>query len=88
MRRAVRPVTRPLPPRGQNRGRVALAVFFGLDALAVLAGMSAGGFTYLPADMAVGTVQCLVALAVLFLVFNPASSRHYRTSMRNRSSLA
>ena len=27
------------------------------------------------------------ALAV-FLVFNPASSRHYRTSMRNRSSLA
>jgi len=24
----------------------------------------------------------------VFLVFNPASSRHYRTSMRNRSSLA
>jgi hypothetical protein len=27
------------------------------------------------------------ALAV-FLIFNPASSRHYRTSMRNTSSLA
>ena len=35
-----------------------------------------------------GLVQCLIALAVVFLVFNPASSRHYRTSMRNRSSLA
>jgi hypothetical protein len=25
---------------------------------------------------------------VVFLIFNPASSRHYRTSMRNTSSLA
>jgi hypothetical protein len=49
-----------------------------------LAAVSAGAFTYAPA----GLVQCLVALAVVFLVFNPASSRHYRTSMRNRSSLA
>jgi len=37
--------------QGKNRGRVALAVFSGLDSL--------------------------VALAVVFLVFNPASSRHY-----------
>ena len=29
----------------------------------------------------------LLACAVVFLVFNPASSRHYRTSMRNTSSL-
>jgi hypothetical protein len=74
--------------RGKNRGRAALAVFLGIDGLAVLAAMSAGGFTYVPADMAVGIVQCLIALAVVFLVFNPASSRHYRTSMRNTSSLA
>jgi hypothetical protein len=35
-----------------------------------------------------GKNRGLVALAAVFLVFNPASSRHYRTSMRNRSSLA
>ena len=74
--------------RGKNRGRAALALFFGIDALVVLAATSAGGFTFLPADMAVGLVQCLIALAAVFLVFNPASSRHYRTSMRNTSSLA
>jgi len=74
--------------KGKNRGRVALAVFFGLDSLAVLAALSQDAITYAPADIAVGMVQCLVALAVVFLVFNPASSRHYRASMRNRSSLA
>lgn len=74
--------------KGKNRGRAALAVFFGLDSLAVLAAVSAGGFIIAPADMAAGLVQCLIALAVVFLVFNPASGRHYRTSMRNRSSLA
>jgi hypothetical protein len=74
--------------KGKNRGRAALAVFFGLDGLAVLAAVSAGGFIVAPADMAVGIVQCLIALAVVVLIFNPASSRHYRTSMRNRSSLA
>ena len=73
--------------RGKNRGRAALAVFFGLDSLAVLAALSQGGFTYAPADMAVGVVQCLIALATVMLIFNPASSRHYRTSMRNTSSL-
>jgi hypothetical protein len=74
--------------RGKNRGRAALAVFFGLDSLAVLAAVSAGGFTYAPADIAAGMAQCLITLAVVFLIFNPASSRHYRTSMRNTSSLA
>ena len=74
--------------RGKNRGRAAAAVFSGLDSLAVLAAMSAGAFTYALADIAVGIVQCLITLAVVFLVFNPASSRHYRTSMRNTSSLA
>ena len=74
--------------RGKNRGRAALAAFFGLDSLAVLAALSQGGFTYAPADMAAGVVQCLIALATVMLIFNPASSRHYRTSMRNTSSLA
>jgi hypothetical protein len=74
--------------RGKNRGRIVLAVFFGMDGLAVLAAMSASAFTYAPADIAVGIVQCLITLAVVFLIFNPASSRHYRTSMRNTSSLA
>ena len=74
--------------RGKNRGRAALAVFFGIDALTVLAAISAGGFIVAPADMTVGVVQCLITLAAVFLVFNPASSGHYRTSMRNMSSLA
>jgi hypothetical protein len=74
--------------KGKNRGRAVLAVFFGLDSLAVLASVSAGGITYAPADIAAGMVQCLVALAAVVLIFNPASSRHYRTSMRNTSSLA
>jgi hypothetical protein len=66
--------------QGKNRGRAALAVFSGLDSLAVLAAVSAGGITYAPADIAAGMVQCLVALAVVVLIFNPASSRHYRTA--------
>jgi hypothetical protein len=74
--------------KGRNRGRAAVAVFSGLVCLAVLDAVSAGGITYAPADTAAGMVHCLVALAVVFLIFNPASSRHYRTSMRNRSSLA
>jgi hypothetical protein len=74
--------------KGKNRGRAALAVFFGLDGLAVLAAVSAGGFIVAPADMAAEIVECLIALAAVFLIFNPASSRHYRTSMRNTSSLA
>ncbi len=74
--------------RGKNRGRAALAVFFGLDGLVVLDTLSQGGFTYATADMATGMIQCLIGLIVVFLVFNPASSPHYRTSMRNTSSLA
>jgi hypothetical protein len=74
--------------RGKNRGRAALAVFFGLDGLAVLYTLSQGSIIYAPADAAAGMVQCLIGLAVIFLIFNPASSRHYRTSMRNTSSLA
>jgi hypothetical protein len=74
--------------QGKNRGRAAVAVFSGIVLLAVLDAVSAGGITYAPADTAAGMVHGLVALAVVCLVFNPASSRHYRTSMRNRSSLA
>ncbi|HET9967522.1 MAG TPA: hypothetical protein VFQ68_04745 [Streptosporangiaceae bacterium] len=74
--------------QGKNRGRAAVAVLSGIVLLAVLDAVSAGGITYAPADTAAGMVHGLVALAVVFLVFNPASSRHYRTSMRNRSSLA
>jgi hypothetical protein len=74
--------------KGRNRGRAVLAVFFGLDALTVLDALSQDAITYSPAIMAAGLVQCLIALTAVFLVFNPASSRHYRTSMRNGSSLA
>jgi hypothetical protein len=74
--------------QGRNRGRAAVAVFSGIVLLAVLDAVPAGGITYAPAGTAAGMVHGLVALAVVFLVFNPASSRHYRTSMRNRSSLA
>jgi hypothetical protein len=74
--------------RGKNRGRATLAVFFGLDSLVVLDTLAQGSITYAPADAAVGMVECLIGLIVVFLIFNPASSRHYRTSMRNTSSLA
>jgi uncharacterized membrane protein YccC len=74
--------------RGKNRGRAVLAVFFGLDSLTVLNTLSQGGITYAPADTAAGMIECLIGLVTVFLVFNPASSRHYRTSMRNTSSLA
>jgi hypothetical protein len=74
--------------KGKNRGRAALAVFFGIDSLVVLYTLSQGSIIYAPADAAAGMVECLVGLAAVFLVFNPASSRHYRTSMRNTSSLA
>jgi hypothetical protein len=74
--------------KGKNRGRAALAVFFGIDSLAVLDALSQGGLTYAPAVTAAGMAECAIGLVVVFLVFNPASSRHYRTSMRNTSSLA
>jgi len=64
--------------KGKNRGRAALAVFFGIDSLAVLNALSQGAVTYAPADIAAGMAQCLIALVVVFLIFNPASSRHYR----------
>jgi hypothetical protein len=74
--------------RGKNLGRAALAVFFGLDSLVVLDTLAQGSITYAPADAAVGMFECLIGLVTVFLIFNPASSRHYRTSMRNTSSLA
>jgi hypothetical protein len=74
--------------KGKNRGRAALAVFFGIDSLVVLYTLSQGSIIYAPADAAAGMAECLIGLAVVFLIFNPASSRHYRTSMRNTSSLA
>ncbi len=58
------------------------------NSLVVLYTLSQGSIIYAPADAAAGMVECLIGLAVVFLIFNPASSRHYRTSMRNTSSLA
>jgi hypothetical protein len=48
--------------RGKNRGRAALAVFFGIDSLVVLYTLSEGSISYAPADMAAGMVQCLIGL--------------------------
>ena len=68
--------------QGRNRGRAALAVFFGLDGLVVLdSAVRRVASPTRPADMAAGMVQCLIGLVVVFLVFNPASSRHYRTGL-------
>ncbi len=64
--------------KGKSRGRIALAVYFGLYSLAVLAMLSGDGVTYQPANLAAALVQWLIALAAVMLVFNPASSRHYR----------
>ena len=58
--------------RGKQRGRVALAVFFGLTSLSVLYSLSDGSLVYAPAAMSVGLGLWAIAAAAIMLIFNKA----------------
>lgn len=64
--------------RGKQRGRVALAVFFGLTSLSVLYALSDGSLVYAPAAMSVGLGLWAIAAAAIMLIFNTASSPYFQ----------
>jgi hypothetical protein len=64
--------------RGKQRGRVALAVFFGLTSLSVLYALSEGSLVYAPAAMSVGLGIWAIAAAAIMLIFNKASSPYFQ----------
>ena len=64
--------------RGKQRGRVALAVFFGLTSLSVLYALSQGSLVYAPAAMSVGLGIWAIAAAAIMLIFNKASSPYFQ----------
>jgi hypothetical protein len=64
--------------RGKQRGRVALAVFFGLTSLSVLYALSDGSLLYAPAAMSVGLGLWAIAAAAIMLIFSTASSPYFQ----------
>jgi hypothetical protein len=58
--------------------RIALAAFFGLITMTVLAALASDAAVYAPANMIAAGVLWLVALASLVLIFTPASNRYFR----------
>jgi hypothetical protein len=64
--------------RGKQRGRVVLAVFFGLTSLSVLYALSDGSLVYAPAAMGVGLGLWTIAAAAIMLIFNKASSPYFQ----------
>jgi hypothetical protein len=55
--------------RGHRRARVAFAILFGVNLFGLVDGLAAGSAVYARADLAVGTILCLVQLAAVVLVF-------------------
>jgi hypothetical protein len=64
--------------RGKQRGRVALAVFFGLTSLSVLYSLSDGSLVYAPAAMSVGLGLWAIAAAAIMLIFNKNSGPYFQ----------
>jgi hypothetical protein len=64
--------------RGKQRGRVALAVLFGVISLSVLYALSDGSLVYAPAAMSVGLGLWAIAAAAVMLIFNKASSPYFQ----------
>jgi hypothetical protein len=64
--------------RGKQRGRVALAVFFGLTTLSVLYSLSTGSLVYAPAAMSVGLGLWAIAAAAVVLIFNKNSGPYFQ----------
>jgi len=56
--------------RGHRWARILFALFFGVNAFGLGNGLAAGSAVYARADLAVGTVLCLVHLAAMALLFD------------------
>lgn len=55
--------------RGHRWARIAFAIFFGVNAISLLNGLAHGSAIYAGADVAIGTILCLVQFAAVVLVF-------------------
>jgi hypothetical protein len=64
--------------RRRDPARIAVAAFFGLITMSLLAALSAGAPLYTPAVFGLGAAEWLVALVSMVLVFTPASNRYFR----------
>jgi hypothetical protein len=68
--------------RGRGWARIALAADFGVMSLSMLIAMGQGSAVYAPADLIVGAVTWLIALAATVLLFTGASSRYFHPEPR------
>jgi hypothetical protein len=68
--------------RGRNRARIAVALDFGVASLSLAISLSDGTPTWAPADLIVGIVFWLIALATTVLLLTGASSRYYQPTPR------
>jgi hypothetical protein len=64
--------------RRRDPARIAMAAFFGLVTMTMLAALSAGSPVYATADFTAGMVIWLISLVSMVLVFTPASNRYFR----------
>jgi hypothetical protein len=64
--------------RRRDPARIAVAAFFGLITMTMLAALSAGSPVYATADFAAGMVIWLISLVSMALIFTPASNRYFR----------
>ena len=64
--------------RRRDPARIAVAAFFGLVTMSMLAALSAGAPVYATADFTAGAVVWLICLVSMVLVFTPASNRYFR----------
>lgn len=64
--------------RRRDSARIAVAAFFGLITMTMLASLSASGPVYATADFTAGMVIWLISGVSMVLVFTPASNRYFR----------
>lgn len=68
--------------RGRNRARTALAGYFATMTLSMLIAIGQGSAVYAPADLIVGAVVWLIALAACVMLFTRTSGRFYHPQPR------
>jgi hypothetical protein len=64
--------------KGKQRGRVALAVWFGVSCLGVLLSLSQDALIYAPAAMGVGFATWALFATAIMLIFNKASGPYFQ----------
>jgi apolipoprotein N-acyltransferase len=64
--------------RRSDSARAALAAFFGLTTLSMLAVLAAGAPMYATADFAAGASVWFICLVSMVLILTPASNRYFR----------